>query len=139
MPVAINTWFLSINLCFEKCIPHTFHLELKEQYLPSLIYTTSHFLNLIRGGNNASPTGINFMLIIYVCDSHSCFTEARVLQISCFLIQGRCRMDRKQRHHWNSHNVFRHANQPSSLILSFHQKMVWGRSSPEVVNSDSAD
>lgn len=68
--------------------------------------STNQFLNLIRGGNNASPTGINFMLIIYVSDSHSCFTEARILQISCFLIWEGCGMGQKQRHHWGSHNVF---------------------------------
>ena len=39
------------------------------QYPPSVIYTSSHFLNLIRGGKNASPTGTNFMLISDSCMS----------------------------------------------------------------------
>lgn len=80
-------------------------------------YNTSHFLNLIRGGNNTSPTGINFMLIIYVRDSHSCSREARVLQISCFLIWGRCGMGQKQRQSW-THIMF--LDLLISLAVSFY-------------------
>lgn len=65
------------RLYIENYIPCRFHREYFFM-VSTTPHSTNQFLNLIRGGNNASPTGINFMLITYVTDSHSCFTEARI-------------------------------------------------------------
>lgn len=104
---GINTWSL-----WEMCIPglcrklHSPQISsgVFKKWYPPFHTVLITFWTASRGGNNDSPTGINFMLIIYVSGSHSCCTEARILQISCFLIWERCGMGQKQWHHWGSHN-----------------------------------